>query len=227
MMKTPLLTAVLVLGSLHLGAETISPKSWPKTYETDSHQVALYQPQIQEWRDFKHCEVALAIGIKDKASDKQTFGAMILQAPTVTDTEERVVHFGDRTVVGIRFPEAKDKADADLLEGVVRSILTPSKPLQTSLDDMLANVDRSEIQKRDIKANLAPPPIFYASKPTILVMFLGEPKFEVIPEVPTMLTAVNTNWDLFMDPTSTTYFLLANDVWLTTGDLEKGKWTAL
>lgn len=35
---------------------------------------------------------------------------------------------------------------------------------------------------------------------------------------------VNTNWDLFFDKTSKDYYLLAENVWLTSKNIE-GKWT--
>ncbi|MFT5904586.1 MAG: hypothetical protein ACI9E1_000171 [Cryomorphaceae bacterium] len=224
-MKTIIKTILLLAFATMLHAEDTNQSPWPRTFETSEYEISLYQPQVMEWQDFKLAKVAIAIRVQIKKTNQQTFGTMEIEAPSVADFDERVVHFGTRKVNMIRFPEAKDKAEAAALDDAVRRTLTPSKPLQMSLDDMLANVDRNETQNREIKVNLNPPPIFYAKSPTLLVTFLGKPKFEAIKEIPGTLFAVNTNWDILLDSKTATYYLLAGDFWLSTANVEKGPWS--
>jgi hypothetical protein len=92
-----------------------------------------------------------------------------------------------------------------------------------NLDRVLANVERNQQQANPKGISMAPPPIFFASEPTVLVMFLGPPKFEQIEGSP-LFFGVNTNWDVFLDPQSSKYFLLVEKAWMVAEDVQKGPW---
>jgi hypothetical protein len=76
-----------------------------------------------------------------------------------------------------------------------------------------------------VEVNLDPPPIFYSDKEAILVMFMGEPQFQAIDNT-SLLFAVNTNWDVFLDSGSGAYYVLNDDGWLKASDPIKGPWAA-
>lgn len=205
-------------------AENVDAWEWPRVFKTADYEIALYQPQVHEWKDFKHATVRLAVGVSSTKGGKKTFGAITGKFDTVADFEEKVVHIGERKITEMRFPDAKDSAQEKALQLVVRSILTPKRPLVMSLESMVSNVDRTAMQVREVKANLKPPPIYYSTSPTLLVMFLGTPKFEVVKGLSTTLFAINTNWDILLDAETSTYYLLAGEIWLSTTSLEKGPW---
>ena len=52
-----------------------------------------------------------------------------MEAETIADMETRTVTFKERHLKELRFPDAKDAAEAKRLRLVVESILTPKKPL--------------------------------------------------------------------------------------------------
>ena len=221
-----IVAAILTSFAMVGGSRAIeADDQWPQSYETPAYEIAIYQPQVYEWEDFKRAKARVAIAVKAKAGGDETratFGAMMVEANTVTDFDERVVHFGGREVSVLRFPEVKSPEETMAMERAVRSVLTPSRPVQVSLDAMMANLERSEIEGREIEVNLAPPPIFYSSEPAILVMFIGEPAFEaVVKGSPTLLFARNTNWDVLLDVNTGTYYMLAGDFWLKTVELKK------
>ena len=69
---------------------------WPQVFETsDGFEVAIHQPQIHEWTDFRHVTARSAVAVKPKgaADDKVSYGALTVEADTTVDKEERVVFF--------------------------------------------------------------------------------------------------------------------------------------
>ena len=68
----------------------------------------------------------------------------------------------------------------------------------------------------------APPRIFASQRPASLVVFDGEPVMAPIAGT-TLSFAVNTNWDVFSDSTTKTFYLLNNGGWLAAPDA-KGPW---
>ncbi|NIP98075.1 MAG: hypothetical protein GWO24_33485, partial [Akkermansiaceae bacterium] len=154
-----------------------------------------------------------------------TYGALSVEAGTTVDKEERVVHLGDRTITSLSFPNAKDEVTAAKYERAVKSVLNPTRPLTVNLDRVIANAERYEQQNNVEGISVEPPPIFFSSEPAILVIFVGPAKFEKIDDS-SLFFAANTNWDILLDPATSTYYLLADKTWLSTKDIMKGPWTA-
>src|SRR6202022_1302552 len=64
---------------------------------------------------------------------------------------------------------------------------------------------------------------FVSSRPAVLLMVEGKPVLAPI-QGTKLEFVLNSNWDLFFDPTASRYYLLAENVWLTTDSLD-GSWT--
>ena len=74
----------------------------------------------------------------------------------------------------------------------------------------------------EVALDNTPPRIFVSARPASLVVFDGEPV--LAPIAGTSLSfAVNTNWDVFFDSTTKTWYLLNNGGWLAAPDA-KGPW---
>ncbi len=67
------------------------------------------------------------------------------------------------------------------------------------------------------------PPIFYSQSPAILVIFEGAPGFAPVVSGSNLFFAVNTNWPVFQDKGSSTYFMLDGSSWLQAPTV-KGPW---
>jgi hypothetical protein len=197
--------------------------TWPRVFQPDGHEVVMYQPQLEEWKDHAIITGKSAVAVMVKGQNEPIYGAATLKASTQTDMENRTVLFSDFKIPDVHFPNI-DKEKAVKSKTIVTSIVPKQKTMQVSLDRVIASVERSSKQN-SIEVNLEPPPIFYSEKPAILMIFLGEPKFEQV-KGSELLFAVNTNWDMFLDPTSSNYYLLNEESWLTTKDVKKGPWTA-
>jgi len=200
---------------------------WPQVYETSNgFEIAIHQPQIHDWPDYRRLTMRAAIVIRPKDGGEESieYGAITVESDTTVDKEERVVFFGDREVKELNFPNAPETQEADFRKAVL-GVLNPTRPLSINLDRVLANAERNQRQLDPEGISMAPPPIYFSSEPSILVMFMGPPQFEQI-KGNSLFFGVNTNWDLILDPSTTTYFLLNGDSWLSSKDVEKGPWTA-
>lgn len=230
-MKSNIRPAILALVAVPLMAHTqeanlLSPELWPRNYKAGDSEIAIYQPQILEWKDFRMLKANAAVALKSPGKEELTFGALVVNAETVADFEERMVSIGTRKIEEIRFPELKGK-EATKAAQTVRSVLTPEKPLAIPLDSMLAAVDLADASTGETKLNLEPPLIFHSDSRAILVLVLGDPKLEpAAGDDPSLLFVRNTNWDILFDATSSSYFLLNGNQWLTSRDLVKGPWQA-
>lgn len=196
---------------------------WPRQFESESHVLRVHQPQVDEWPKFDRIRFRAAITVSPKGKDDPTYGILVMSASTHVAFEERLVALSDRRIESIEFPGA-DPADADALRKVVLDAAPPQRTMTVSLDRIIAelHVDASQIRTSEVQLN--PPKIFASEKPAVLVMFLGKPRFRLVGDTG-LMAAVNTNWDLFLDTSTGTHYLLVNDSWLTTNDLASGSWT--
>ncbi len=201
---------------------------WPQSYETsDGFEVAIHQPQVHEWKGYRRILLRAAVAVKPKGgTDEQvTYGALTVEANTTVDKEERAVFLGERKITSLDFPNAKDEATAVKYKQAVQSVMNPTRLLTINLDRVIANAERNNQQNNVKGISVDPPPIFFSSEPSILVIFLGPAKFEKIKDS-SLFFAVNTNWDVLLDPATSTYYTLADKVWLSSKDVMKGPWAA-
>lgn len=204
--------------------ESAPVEGWPRVYKSEGNKFIVYQPQIQSWEDHKIMKAVSAVQVDLKSLKDDVFGAIYVQADTETNSEVRMVVFKNIKITDIRFPNVK--ADTvKLCDELIRKTISPKTSIPIALDRVIAAMDRSELQQRNVEVNLDPPPIYYSSKPAILMIFLGDPKFEPVKNTE-LLFAVNTNWDLFLDTRSKNYYLLNGDSWLMTKEVLKGPWTS-
>ena len=197
-------------------------EGWPRVYDHDGYKLVVYQPQIREWESYTHIRAMAAVQVTPPGSREGSYGAVTIEADTQTNFDTRMVAFNNMQITDISFPNV-DEATSLTSADVVRKALTPKTPVPISLDRVVAALERSGYQTREVEVNLEPPPIFYSDKPAILVIFLGEPKFEPVAGG-SLLFAVNTNWDIFLDTSAATYYLLDGESWLTAKDVLKGPW---
>jgi len=200
--------------------------TFPQVFDAGTHEIVKYQPQIDEWKDFKFLKARMAVSIQKKGSeDEPKYISIEFEADTTVDKENEVVYIGPRKVSKWTFVDAKDEAEEEALKKILVKAGNAKTPIKVSLAAMVASVEQSEVMTRDITVNLDPPPIFYADGPAVMVSFMGEPDFKAVdPKKNKVLFALNTNWDILMDVASSTYYLLIEDGWVKTQDLQKGPW---
>lgn len=195
---------------------------WPRVFTRKSEQITLYQPQVDEWKDFSAISFRMAVQISMDHGKKIFYGSMSANGNSFIDHERNLVVITDLQS-RVQFPGVSEH-EAKKLEKLVHEVVPPRDYLQVSLDRVLACVHGS-IKPRVVDVNLNPPPIYHSDVPAILVMFMGPPQFKPIKGTK-LLSAVNTNWPVFLDEANGRYYLLDQSTWLTAPDAIKGPWAA-
>jgi len=202
----------------------VQDRGWPRSFETADHEIIIHQPQVDEWPDFGRLSFRAAIAITKKGEAEPTYGTVRVSAATKVSKAERLVLLSDRKVEGVTFPDAPAAA-AESLTAMVMAITPPDQAITLSLDRIIAQLDLDQVKVRQVEVSLAPPRIVSSATPAVMVIFMGKPRFKPVPDSDLMF-AINTNWDVFMDPGAASYYLLNDKTWLVTDDLEKGAWAA-
>jgi hypothetical protein len=196
-------------------------KGWPRQLVREGATLVYYQPELDEWKDYKVLKCRIAFSLTPKGG-KETLGVASIGANTLVDTTARTVFLRDIAVTSVRFPSA-DAATAQSLEALLKTMM-PSGGEPIALDRVMAMVERDKVPARAVAVKNDPPRIFYSEKPALLLIVDGDPAFAPV-EGTDLEFVVNTNWDLFREKSSKNYFLLATKGWLTSKD-PAGPWTA-
>ena len=220
------LLGTLALCGIALGATTISEQDdpgWPRVFTNGKQHLTVHQPQVDYWNGYTNLHFRCAIAVKTNSAAREKFGVAEIDAATQVDDGTRVV-----TVVPVkrefRFQHTAE-AEAAVLRTTVDQ-LHPPRPITVSLDRVLAYLDpAANPHQRTVPVNMEPPKIFFSSRPAILVIFLGPPRFQPVAKAQTnLLFAINTNWDMFYDAATQSFYLLNGDSWLSAPT--NGAWTA-
>ncbi len=229
-LKTPLLFFIIIWAFVFsvnsVQSETQEPvKGWPRLYENRGDKVIVHQPQLDDWEDYTLLSGKTAVAVRLNNTDREYYGAMKIQTSTETDFESRTVLLKDFKVTSLTFPNIDDRLAEKCREAVLGA-LPKSKLITISLDRVLAGLDRTKKLAKTVAVNLEPPQIFRSEEPAVLVLFMGEPKFETVEGASELLYGVNTNWDIILEVGSSQYYMLNGESWLVTGDIIKGPWKA-
>ena len=194
---------------------------WPREYQHENGEVVLYQPQMDEWKDYKTLTAKAAVSVQFKGSDEFHYGAVYLKAKTEVDKVEEKVLLDEFTITKMHFPDIDDEIAAKTRDLVTKALSVEGKMVM-SLEHLVAELKADNLH--EVNVNLDPPPIFYSDKPAILLGFMGDPSFKPVEGVDGLMFAVNTNWDLLLEVSTSTYYLLNGESWMETADPVKGLW---
>jgi hypothetical protein len=218
MMKT--LIAVLLTGSLTF-TSVAQDIGWPREKSSVGSKLIYYQPQLDDWKDFRQLEARMAVSLAP-AGGQPTVGVVYLRARTDADLETRNVVISRLEITGTRFPSL-DQAGAAKMDQLVRTFLPSTSTMTIALDRLLAGL---EVAKSDSAPAVAvkndPPRIFVNYGSAMLLLVDGEP-VRVPIEKTKLEFVVNTNWGLFFDKSASKFYLLNQNQWLTAAALE-GPW---
>lgn len=205
-------------------AAQATDSGWPRVVQAGNLTLTVYQPQVDYWHGYTNTHYRCAVAVKG-LTPQEKFGVVEADADTVVDQANRTVVVTP-THRQISFPNTPP-AETAVLIAAINKIRPQGKPMTISLDRVLAYLKPDEQPTQPaVDVNLAPPKIFYSSRPAILLTFMGAPQFKPVAKDRTdLLFALNANWDIFYDTSSQKYYLLNGDHWLTAADT-KGPWTA-
>jgi hypothetical protein len=213
---------VLLICSLICPAFAQDP-GWPREKSNAGGSIIYYQPQLDEWKDFKELYARMAVSIRPK-DGQPTVGVIYVHAATDANTETRNVILSNVQISETKFPSL-DEAGSAAMDKLVRTFLTPGASINISLDRLLADMEAIKNPPPSIAAvKNDPPKIFVSYQTSILLLVEGEP-VRVPIEKTNLEFVVNTNWGLFFDKSASKFYLLNEKQWLTAAALD-GPWTA-
>jgi hypothetical protein len=214
------LIAAFLIATLTV-ASVAQDLGWPREKSNAGSKLIYYQPQLDEWKDFRQLEARMAVSLTP-AGGQPTVGVIYLRARTDADLDARNVVISRLEITGTRFPSLDD-AGAAKMDQLVRTFLPPTSTMSISLDRLLAGLEiANPASPSPVVVKNDPPRIFVNYGSAILLLVDGEPVRAPI-EKTKLEFVVNTNWDLFFDKSTSQYYLLNVNQWLTAASLE-GPW---
>jgi hypothetical protein len=201
------------------GSAQSGNSSWPREKYTNGTRLIIYQPQVDDWNNFQDLSWRMAISLTPK-SGKTAIGVVEMKGNTSIDNVAKLVTITNPQITGTYFPSL-DQATKEKMEQLFKSFV-PST-LQISLYNLIASTPKKEAPA-GVQLNNDPPKIFVGYRPSILLSVNGEPNLTVVPNT-NLKFVVNTQWPLFFDTGSSTYYLAVGQQWLTSNSLE-GQWSA-
>jgi len=192
---------------------------WPRDIEAKQAKITLYQPQPEVFSGDKlSARAAVAV---TQPSQEPIFGAVWMEARVATDRTARTVALVDLKVTNVKFPQAVDSVNMRKLKNLLETEII-KWDLQMSLDELLATLELTEKEK-DTNDNFKTdaPEIIFSSKPAVLVLIDGEPKFQKIED--TKLEKVMNSPYFVVKDKDGKYYLNAAEKWYVTSSI-MGEW---
>jgi hypothetical protein len=224
LLNTSLLQRVIFIGALLASAgegiaDSASDSSWPREKYSNGTRLIIYQPQVDDWKDFQDLSWRMAISLTPKGG-KTVVGVVEMKGTTTNiDNVAKLVTISNPEVTGSYFP-GLDKAAAERMEQLFKTFVPAN--FSISLHNLIASTPKKEAPA-GAQLNNEPPQIFVGYKPSILLSVNGEPVLSEVPNT-NLKFIVNTQWPLFFDEGNSTYYLAVGQHWLAANKLE-GQWS--
>ena len=89
------------------GPATSDP-GWPRQKTTDQGSLVYYQPQVDDWKDFKQLDFRMAFSLTPKGQ-KEVVGVLSVQAQTAVDVDQHDVVLTDFKITQVYLPSVDGK----------------------------------------------------------------------------------------------------------------------
>jgi hypothetical protein len=191
---------------------------WPREKYSNGTRLIIYQPQVDDWKNFQELTWRMAVSLTPKGG-KDVVGVVEMKGNTDVDNVSKVVVITNPEITGTYFPSL-DQANKEKMDQLFKTFVPPT--LSVSLHRLIASVPMEQAPA-GVKLNNDPPRIFVGYRPSILLSVDGEPVLSEVPKT-NLKFVVNTQWPLFFDGESSSYYLAVGQQWLTASSLE-GQWS--
>jgi len=171
---------------------------WPREMTQNGARIVYYQPQIDQWSDYRTLNARMAISVTP-AGGQPTPGVVSIQARTDLNKETRTVLISNIKVIDARFPSA-DEASATKLEELVRTFFKADNTMTISLDRLAAEAEEDKVSGPVVKVDNNPPKIFVSRGPTVLLL-VDDKEVRAPIEKTKLEFVVNPNWTVLFAPT--------------------------
>jgi len=195
---------------------------WPREVDRGAEKIAMYQPQLEAWEGEElRAYAALSITKKD---GQPKYGVVWFKARTEVDKVNRQVTLDKFEITGLKFPTMQER-DPEYKAFLQTKLPAQSKVIALDrLEAALAATGASQAAIQGVAVNNDPPRVILATKPSMLVLIDGQPKFTDLPESD-LQQVLNTQAVVLLDSKSKKYYLNVMDGWLEALDLKAGPWS--
>lgn len=152
-------------------AKQLDP-GWPRGITRNGIRLVYYQPQVDEWKDFRELRARVAFALTPK-DGKPAVGVEELQGRTTANVETRTVLIDNIQITSVRFP-ALSADEESTMETLLRSTF-PGKPLTVSLDRLITSVQASQEKAKPVAVKTEPPRVIVSTEPAVLLTVQGDP----------------------------------------------------
>src|SRR3982751_3615006 len=183
--RMKLITASLLPCAIIIGALLISPinataansttgssqstdSSWPREKYSNGTRLIVYQPQVNDWKNFQDLNWRMAISLTPQ-SGKTVVGAVEMKGTTTVDNVAKLVTITNPEITGTYFPSL-DKATKEKMDQVFKTFV-PSV-FSVSLHSLIASTPKKE-SPAGAQLNNDPPTLFVGYRPSILLSVNG------------------------------------------------------
>src|SRR5262249_52117257 len=201
------------------GSGLSGDSSWPRERYQDGNRLIIYQPQVDDWKNFQDLSWRMAISLTPK-NGKEVLGVVEMTGHTDIDNVAKVAVITNAQITGTYFPSL-DKATVEKMEQLFKTFVPQT--FSVSLHSLIASTPKKEAPA-GAQLNNDPPKIFVGYRPSILLSVNGDPVLSEVPNT-NLKFVVNTQWPLFFDTAASTYYVAVGQQWLTSNSLE-GQWSA-
>ncbi len=193
---------------------------WPRQITKPGGTLVLYQPQVDDWKDYKEVDARMAFTLTP-AGGKSHVGVVTVHLQSAANMDDHTVFLSNPEVTSISFPSL-DPATTAQMDQLMKTFLNPQATMTISLDRLVASVQKTKTPPPTASLNDDPPAIFISFKPAILLLVNGAPTTAPIANS-NIEFVVNANWPLFVEKGKSTYYLFDSKGWLTGASLQ-GPW---
>jgi hypothetical protein len=190
--------------------------AWPHAVSGANGDAIVYEPQVIAWPDLRTLHTRIALAITPKGAARATLGTIDVAFTTRSDLATRTVTLTAPKLEASHFPTADPAQSQRFTQGIENTLATLADKV-VPLDAILLSLDKSKHAAKPVALRNDPPTIIYSARPASLVVFDGEPVLAPITGT-ALSVAVNTNWDVFFDNATQTWYLLDNGAWLESAD---------
>jgi hypothetical protein len=191
---------------------------WPREHYRDGNRLIIYQPQVDDWKNFQELTWRMAVSLTPKGG-KDVVGVVEMKGNTDVDNVNKVVVITNPQITGTYFPSL-DQATKEKMDQLFKSFVPPT--ISISLHRLIASVPMQQAPA-GVQLNNDPPKIFVGYRPSILLSVDGEPVLSEVPKT-NLKFVVNTQWPLFFDSENSSYYVPVGQQWLTANSLD-GQWS--
>lgn len=208
--------AIAIISFLALQAQS-QDSYWPRDIVLENGgTITIFEPQPEKLEGNKLTGRA-AIAVRQHPDSTQLFGAIFATALLETNREERTALLEKLTINNVRFPGFDDDAKIAQLKKIIEEEV-PQWQLVIPLDLLVAGLE----EKPNASAggfNNSPPEIIYASKPSLLISILGEPRLQK-EKGSNIERVVNTPFPIIKD--GSFFYIFAGGYWYRSRSVTSG-----